>query len=46
MKINYNTNTIECRNEQELHTYSYMIYPRAIYHVVFNPQHLILIVKS
>lgn len=37
MKINYSTGIIECKNEQELHAYSYMIYPRTTYHVVFNP---------
>lgn len=37
MKINYSTGIIECKNEDELHTYSYMIYPRTIYTVKFNP---------
>ena len=37
MKINYSTNIIECKNEDELHTYSYMIYPRTIHTVKFNP---------
>ena len=37
MKINYSTNTVECRSEDELKTFIYMLEPRVIYQIRFNP---------
>ena len=36
MKINYITNTIECKGMLELNTFIYMLEPRVIYQVRFN----------
>lgn len=37
MKINYSTGTIECKGMLELNTFIYMLEPRVIYWVKFNP---------